>query len=485
MPSTPSKLVFKTKPRPYQVPALKKMVKNGGGGLYVPMRWGKSWIAINWAAAMALKNFPNQITRILIVCPNDVKAEWEEQLEWHCPLPYRLLAQPTTALVKNPKQKTELHFHIRNYEAMYARERDLLDFEASETNRSWTAVTDKALLVWQPHLMVVDEVHHIGKPTTKQSAKVCQVARTSHHRLMLTGAPFHRKPFFIFGQFKYYDPGIFGGNWGTFKRHIAVFGGYGGYEVKKYRNLGWVRKKVRPHVWISRKVPLAPPVRRRILFSLEESKYIYQEMENESVVQLRDTFAVADIVLTRHLRLQQIAGGWVRTQDGKLVRVGQEKRKAFARRVDEYREQEIARFVVGARFLKEMVDIYEVVKAAGYKPLIVHGGVTPKRRKEKRNYFAKHENTVFISQFRASREGIDLSVADTMVFYSLPEDYLTYDQFAHRIDRFEDKRTLLYEHMIAKGTRDEVTFEALQRQQDVAAFLMTHPKYVEAITSNL
>lgn len=168
-----------------------------------------------------------------------------------------------------------------------------------------------------------------------------------------------------------------------------------------------------------------------------------------------------------------------------MVRVGEEKKKAFARRVAEYREQDIRRFVVGARFLKEMVDIYAVVKAAGYQPIVVHGGVPPARRKSKRAAFAAHENTVFISQFRASREGIDLSAADLMVFYSLPEDYLTYDQFSQRIYKFEDKRTLLYEHLIAKGTRDEASFEALKRQQDVAKFLMSNPKYVERVTSRL
>jgi hypothetical protein len=486
-----AKLVFKTKPRAYQVPALKKMVANEGGGLYVPMRWGKSWIAINWAAAMALKNFPHQEVSVLITCPNDVVYEWVEQIEWHCPFPYQIHSKGVK-LGQSWESTTgsggsTLAFEIRNFEGMFARERDSeIDPKTGKLiSREWSAVTDIELLASRPKLHIVDEVHHIGNPSTKQSVKTCQVARTAYHRLMLTGTPFHRKPFYLFGQFKFYDPSIFGTNFGAYKRHIAIMGGYHNYEVKGYRNLKYVRDKVRPHVWISKRVPLAPPVKRRILFSLDESKYVYQEMERESVVQLRDSFAVADIVLTRHLRLQQIAGGWVRVQDGKMVRVGEEKKKAFARRVNEYQEQGIERFVVGARFLKELVDIYEVVKAAGFRPLVVHGGVSPERRKDKRRTFAETSNTVFISQFRASREGIDLSAADLMVYYSLPEDFLTYSQFGARIEKFEDKRTLLYEHIIAKGTRDEVSFEALKQQQDVATFLMSNPRYVEKITAKV
>lgn len=466
-----AKLVFKTKPRPYQIPALRKLLKHGGGGLYVPMRWGKSWLAINASAGFYLQDGSR---RVLIVCPNDVKDVWEEEISLHCPVDWTIIHDLTAP---DFPPSTGLEFHIRNFESVYGRV-----YDDPDNPRAWSVTTDQVLLDWKPETVVVDEVHHIGNPTAVQSKKVVQVGKLARHRIFLTGTPFHRKPFYVFGQFKFYDESILGGNFGAYKRHVAVFGGYGGYEVLRYRNLRWLRNQIKPHVHIAKYVPPTPPTNRRITFSLTQSAAIYKEMEKESIVNVHGQDITAPIVLTRHLRLQQIAGGWLKDEGGRYHRVGSEKREAFARRVEEYRDQDITKFVVGARFIPELKDIWETVKAFGYRPVLIHGGVAREERTKRRKFFTENDNTVFVTQFRPSREGIDLSSASVMVFYSLPVDFLTYDQFKRRIEKYGEERSLLYEHLIAKGTRDEVSFKALSLGRDVAEYLMTDPRYVEQIT---
>ena len=468
-----TKLVFKTQPRPYQVPVLKRRIKQKGGGLYVPMRWGKSWLGINWAAAMHLKYGAQ---RCLIVCPNDVIDVWLDEIVKHCPVD-RLVVSATPA---SPlAQEDTLAFYVVNFEAVFARE-----YDDPDNPRAWTVVTNKMLLDWRADMMIVDEAHHIGNPSAMQSVKTYQLARQSRFRLFMTGTPFHRKPFYVFGQFRFYDDSVFGTNFGAFKRHIAVFGGFGGYEIKRYQNLKWLRNKVKPHVDIVKYVPPTPPTRRKILFSLDKSRAIYNEMWKESIVEVGDHEITAPIVLTRHMRLLQIAGGWLRTEDGKYVRVGNEKRLAFQKRVAEFIEQDITRFVVGARFIPELRDIWDVVTAAGLHPVLVHGGVSREERTKRRKRFSQDPESVFITQFRTSREGIDLSATDTMVFYSLPDSYLTYDQFSKRIEKYGEERSLLYEHLIAKVTQDELAFEAMQFKKDVATYLMERPRLVERLSQS-
>lgn len=473
-----AKLVFKTQPRPYQVPVLKRRIKHKGGGLYVPMRWGKSWLGINWAAAMFLKYGAD---RCLIVCPNDVIDVWLDEIMMHCPVPWVIVHEEGLFHPEDPYPPTpgHLEFHVVNFEGVFARE-----YDDPDNNRAWTAVTNKVLLNWRAKTMIVDEAHHIGNPSAMQSVKTYQLARQSRFRLFMTGTPFHRKPFYVFGQFRFYDDSVFGTNFGAFKRHIAVFGGFGGYEIKRYQNLKWLRNKVKPHVDIVKYVPPTPPTRRKILFRLDKSRRIYDEMRKESIVEVGDHEITAPIVLTRHMRLLQIAGGWLKTEDGKYVRVGNEKKLAFQKRVAEFIEQDITRFVVGARFIPELRDIWDVVTDAGLNPVLVHGGVSREERTRRRKRFAKDPLSVFITQFRPSREGIDLSATDTMVFYSLPDSYLTYDQFSRRIEKYGEERSLLYEHLIAKGTQDELAFEALQFKKDVATYIMERPKLVERLSQS-
>lgn len=466
-------LKFKTPPRPYQVKALKFLIRNEGGGLYVPLRWGKSWVAINSAAAWYLRE---GVRKCLIVCPNDVLDVWIEQIQEHCPVPYAVYDKNGNPLCPAEGVGPKLNFQIRNYEGMYARDRD-------DEDGSWMAATDRYLIDWDPDIVVVDEAHHIGNPSALQSKKTVQIGRMARFRVFMTGTPWHRKPIYQFGMFKFYDESILGANFGVFKRMICVMGGYGGYVIKRYTNLKWLRNKIRPHVFIRTKVPKTPPTHRKIKFSLDKSQAIYDKMEKEDVIQVKGEDVVAPIVLTRHLRLQQIAGGWIKTPSGKYRRVGSEKQQAFKRRVGEYSDQDITKFVVGARFIPELSDIYHVVKEAGYQPILYHGGVPRQERTRRRHLFAESERGVLVAQINAAKQGIDLSTADLMVLYSLPVDFLSLAQFMGRIDDYEGKRSLLYEFLIAKGTRDEVNFEAFRLQKDVVELIMKYPKLVERLTA--
>lgn len=417
-------------------------------------------------------------SRVLILCPNDVIDVWYEEIEKHCPVDWVIVDDDGLFTLDDPVPEGYLAFHVRNFEAVYARE-----YDDPDNPRAWTVVTDRHLLAWGPDTMIVDEAHHLGNPSAVTSKKAYQIARQTRFRLFMTGTPFHRKPFYVFGQFRFYDDSVFGTNFGQFKRQIAVFGGFGGYEVKRYQNLRWLAKKVKPHVSIVKYVPPTPPTLRRIHFRLDgKTRSVYEEMRKESFVTIGDHEITAPIVLTRHLRLRQIAGGWLRTEEGKYVRVGREKREAFAKRVAEYVEQDITRFVVGARFIPELRDIYDVVKAAGLHPYLLHGGVPREERTRRRRLFADDPKGVIIAQFRAAREGIDLSAADLMVFYSLPEGYLTYDQFSKRIEKYGEKRSLLYEFLIAKNTEDEVAFEAMEFNKSVAEYIMSRPRLVERLS---
>jgi hypothetical protein len=67
----------------------------------------------------------------------------------------------------------------------------------------------------------------------------------------------------------------------------------------------------------------------------------------------------------------------------------------------------------------------------------------------------------------------------------LPESLVIHDQFRARIEKYDEKRTLLYDYLIATGTRDEVTWMALRMKTDVARLLLKRPDIVERITARL
>jgi hypothetical protein len=74
--------------------------------------------------------------------------------------------------------------------------------------------------------------------------------------------------------------------------------------------------------------------------------------------------------------------------------------------------------------------------------------------------------------------GIDLSAADTTIYYSLTESLLHFDQSMARIRRYRDTRTLGYDYLLAQGTVDEVMYLALQGKVNLVKFVMDHPELI-------
>lgn len=444
---------FNTKPYPHQVRALKFLLRNRGGGLQVPMRWGKTKVAIDWVNCLALTD---HVQRVLVVCPLSVTSVWPDEIDKH--------TRPASLFVE---------WKIINYEQLWTRRK---------VRDTVIALPNRELEKFNADVVIIDESHRIGNPSTLACRHACKIGQRARYRLIMTGTMFHRKPFYVFGQAKFYDPSIFGTAFGPFKKRIAVFGGYGGYEILKYTNLRWMMRKMKPWVFIEKYVPPRDTAVNVLKFNLTgEGLATYAHMETESMIEVNGEALVSPIVLSRHLRCQQIAGGWVKMR-GLYVRVGKDKRQFALERFKEYEEQDIQKIVVGCRFIPELADVVDIARQCGYRVVLMHGG-TVDRGKRIQFFQQTDKPCVFIAQIGTGAEGIDLSAADTMMFYSLSESFLTHDQFSRRIEKFEDTRVLQYDYVIARGTRDEVTFEALQLKQDVARFIVDHPARVERITA--
>lgn len=420
------------------------------------MRWGKTKVAVDFANCLSLTD---GLRRVLVVCPLTVIGVWQREVRIHTP------------------PDIDVQWKVINYEQLYKRE--------SIGDRQWVDTPRRDLLDFDADLVIIDESHHIGNPTTLVSKYACMYGRRARFRLIMTGTMFHRKPFFTFGQAKFYDPAIFGGSFSAFKKRIAVFGGYGGYEVLRYHNLKWMMNRMKPWVFIEDYVPTRAPVTNRLTFHLTgDNLRRYYEMEQDSITSVKGIDVTAPIVLTRHLRCQQIAGGWIK--DGlNYHRAGDDKLRMATARFQEYREQGIDKVVVGVIFIPELYDARRAAEAAGYEGILFHGKIKGDNRKELVDQFRTSDKpTAFISQINAGREGIDLSAADVMMFYSLTWSYVSHDQFSRRIERFNETRTLMYDYLLARHTRDEVAFLALSTKRDVAELIVKHPEVVERITRN-
>lgn len=442
---------FKTEPYPHQVEALKLLLRNRGGALFMPMRSGKTKTAIDFVGAAAEKW--GDVKRVLVVCPLSVTGVWRSEVRKHLPDKY-----------------AGIEWRIINYERLFIR--------IPTGDGGWTPAPDPDLDEWRADVMILDESHKVGDPSALQSKLAHRYGKLAKYRVIMTGTPIHRKPFALYGQFKFLNDGIFGTRYGAFKKRYGVWGGYGNYQLLRYINLKEMRSKITPLMYHMKHVPERKPTHEIVGVEMPpEVRLLYNEMATESIIEVEDDTITAPIVLTRILRLSQLAGGHIKTDSGEYKTVAKHKDKAFAGLLEQFEDNEIRRVVAFARFIPELQSMVRIAQARGWWVYLLHGGVSESKREQRIAAFNDKEGgkAIFISQVSAGSMGIDLSVADTTVFYSPTNSLIDFDQACARIRKFKDKRPLSYYHILAEGSIDEVIFSSLKAKRDVVEMVLQNP----------
>lgn len=507
------KYVWRTRPYRHQVAAVKQalhgLYERGSFALLMAPRTGKTKTAIDVASIMHQKG---DVNRVLVICPVSVIDVWVKEIQTHCPFKFRITVwdkegRKTVAL---PRWGTDvLDFVILNYDAFSApgaivrREEDGTIIRSKSRGGRYQVRND--IRKWAPHLGILDESHRIKSPSARKTSTVRQIAfqlDRSHnvkatmipYRLILTGTVMTKKKrvFDIYSQWKNwlnpFSPLVQGLTLAEFKDEYAVWTERNGYPQ-------WLRNKPRAMLQlrglmheeafaITRDecydLPAAfEPVIHKI--ELEESAKYYDQMAEEMVAMLESgEFTWAKIPLVQRLRLQQLTSGIAKTEptethkEGRLVRVGREKLRFLEDLlVDQFEADE--KVVIGARFHGDLQGIEVVCKKLKVPSFELSGRVSRSDRTTNIETFRKMEGAAaFIAQPAAGALGIDLSSAATMIWYSLVDSWVDYEQFRDRIALSE--RAVRYIYLLARGTIDELKYENLQEDGDIAKAVTDSPQ---------
>jgi SNF2 family DNA or RNA helicase len=457
---------YRTAPRPHQVRAIRKALRafnkgRPGFALFMPMRSGKTKVAIDLIEILAIKY---KVRRVLVICGLSQFGVWKNEIR------------------KHGQEGSQVEWAVVNYQKTYSR---IPDPAQPDNPRAWIPGDNPDLLEYQAHVVVVDESHRIGNPTTLQSRKTWKIGSQAKFRLILTGTPWHRRPVFIFGQFKFLDEKILGTSWKDFKLRIARWSGPGDSVLVRYYQprIEKLAKTVKRHAFILKRVPHVPPVHQVIPVELAKSRKKYDAMAEDAIVQLGSDEISATNVLTVILRLRQMCLGWVRQRKGeKYHHVGSEKRKAFEDWINDRRDEGLDKLVVGSPFLPGVREAATACLGAGYRPILFHGGLDPDERERRIADFDESRDVAFIAQSATGSEGIDLSSASVLVWYAPPVSLIEHDQFNARIENLFDakkkSRTLAYYYFICKDSIEETMMLSLQAKKELASILLKHPDWV-------
>lgn len=322
-------------------------------------------------------------------------------------------------------------------------------------------------------MLIIDESHHLKssrfkrtKKNNKPRARIArELAQKCPYRRILTGTPDPNGPFDYWSQFYILDPMILGPSSTKFKSRYGIFeeGNFYGRRVpilKGYQNLEELKEKIAPYVsWSEWGSEIPTPKSQKFFFEMtKQQSKIYKQLEEEFYTSIQGEQFIVDHVLTRLLRLHQLARGYF-------------KDKAIAPLCAMEALKQVInpeeKTIVWCHFKPELNIIHNHLKL----PHILISSETPKadRLKLIQQFNESKDTYILLSSPSLSGEGTDISSATHMIFYSNSYDWGEREQAIFRFQGEKQKsKQLFISDLIASHTVDLKCLSALENKKNVA-----------------
>ncbi len=441
----------------HQVDAVKKCLSMQDGGFLNLSEPGTgktlaTIAALNWLAS------GGHISKVLIICPNNVKNVWKKELAeknaflWDVTVldGHAALRLKTLKYAKAPHQ-----VFITNYESV--------------------AKLGEAIKTWDPDVVVLDEAHLIKNHKSARTKAIKKIKAT--YRWALTGTPIVQNPLDVWSVVDWSNPGTLLPNYYAFRaKHCIIYSGAGFPMIKGYRNLGEIKSKLDPISFTALKsqcldLPEKSWQIREIVLSPNEL-LAYRSMAEDMLLEIGDREVSATTALVKLLRLQQITGGFVpgATEGSQGVDIGSSKVEALMDILDELEGHKV---VVWCRFRDEIRKIVHALQKAKRDHVVFMGDTSGDDRLEAIKTFQREDgkNTVFVGTIQTGGVGITLTQASYMVYYSNTWSLADRIQSEDRIHRIGQKNSCVYYDLIVKGTVDARVHKILKSKNTLASTL--------------
>jgi hypothetical protein len=449
---------FKFYPYFHQLKEFEESCDTEKWALLWQQRTGKSKVTIDTACHLAKAS---KIDAVIVLAPNGVHANWiNRELPKHHwdSVPRSTIYWDTDVAGRNKKGRTRVKaadrddwdaehaaFWVKAEQMLKSKERlPWFCFSAASITRPDVRNFIARIKRRRKNIMlVVDEVHDYRSPGSSRTSRARARARHCPYVRILSGTPLDNSPLHAWSQFEILQPSALGfGKYANFKAYFSE------YEMQKHRNgrsypklVGYKNLEVlhkRVGKWSSivtrdmcTDLPdLVPYV--RIVKLSESQRSAYREITNSFIAHVDGTEISVGEATSRMVKLQQIASGFI-IDEYKDVHPFDDNPRLEAL-VEEVQSTK-GKTIIWCAFQEDMDRVVEALKKAGRKPLEYHGRVSAKSKMFAREAFApeaENDYTDLVGHPKSGGEGLDLSGAGKIIWYSHTFDAIVRSQADER-----------------------------------------------------
>lgn len=442
--------------------------------LHWSMRTGKSKVIIDTANHLYCENL---IDAVLIVARSGVYENWHRrEIPKHCAVPY---VSGFWDAARADRVQTKRHNH------------ELL----TSDKLIWFAVNNESFIrpkaqMFIRHmlrlrlLLVIDEVHDFRTHNSSRSKAMHKLAPRCLYRRTLTGTNKGNCPLGNWSQFEILKPGALGfETYRAFQFHYAIVGlgqtkaGKTYEKIEGYKNLAEMQQQI--DKWsstVNRKdcpdLPKLIPATYTVELS-DIQKDAYHAMKKQFKAELEDGTVVRSIeIAIRLMKLQQIVSNFIidkegvehtifERQDGENPRIAR-----LLEILDDLSDEKV---IIWAKFQYDLDRIAEALKGQGIGFVEYHGRIRKADRYIAEDRFRSDPSCLrFLGQPQSAGQGLELSAADTIIWYSHTYDLIIRDQANERATE-KGSTSVAVVDLIVPNSIDEYILKNHERKRIVNA----------------
>lgn len=411
------------------------------------MGTGKTIIAISNAVEI-------EAEKILLVAPKSVLYNWKKEIkEWdkdykNIVIPDGARSKRTEILEQEAKWKLINYAMLRNNKYPYL------------FSKKWDYV-------------IFDEAHRLKGRNTAQSEGAEKL--DAENIAMLTGSPIPNHPHELWHLLHILYPRRFRSYWQFVDRFCVTKENFFAPtpDIVGVKNEDYLKEILTPIMIRNKKkdvlTELPPKTYQTIELELEDNqRRIYNEMEEDMMTFINNDVHKISNALGKLIRLQQI------TLSPEILDNEYKKRSIKTRSLLDILEDTDSKVVVFSWF-KTYIDILErELEKEGYKTAVVTGSKsTEERGQAEEDFWNDEEVKVFLGTIASAGEGMNLQVADTLVFMDKSWTPAQNRQAEDRIHRVGQENNATIISLVARNTIDVDKEITLQDKEKVINKVMS------------
>jgi len=435
----------------HQKEAIKLLIKNkGSGALFHSIGCGKTLTVLE-TYKYYKKPIPN--LKLCVVCPITLINEaWGEDIKKFTNFTYHSMRE---------KKFKEADIYIAN----------------------WEWVLRNSFKINGPAMIALDESSRMKNFKSKTTKKLLKMKHDFQYRIVMSGTPAPNCETEYWSQMSFVGDEIFHKSFYAFRGyffHLARGGQVMNGQImdkqamsKLFQN-GWKYKltpqrreqlvlKMKPYTHYAKLVECVDMPeqidQKRFVVLPAKLRSLYNTMKREAIIEIQSQAIVAQVALTKLMKLRQLCSGFAIDTDG-IVQPTKEnpKLKELKGILDDIGTQQA---IIWCQFQHEVRQLAELLKD---KCVTLYGGTKDKDGSIKA--FKSGEAQFFIAHPRSAAHGLTLVNCNIQIFYALDYSSECYIQARGRTHRIGQKNPCTYIHLICHNTIEEDIYITLQRKGD-------------------